>query len=164
MSGGASPPLPPLASFRRTISLTFATAGRANRTELGSYVACAAVILLAVSFIAALFAPYPVRARVSDALTLALAAPVPALLIRRAHDQGRSGWLAALALIGATLWIARSSIAATMGLEARIAFDKQAWPLDWLATIANISVIAFVVLPGTPGPNRFGPAPDAQPD
>lgn len=163
MSGGASP-LPPLASFRRTISLTFTTAGRANRTELGSYVACAAVTLLAVSFMAALVAPYPVRANVGDALTLALAAPVPALLIRRAHDQGRSGWPAALALIGVTLWAARSSIAATMGLEARIAFDKQAWPLDWLATIANICVIVFAVLPGTTGPNRFGPAPGTQPD
>lgn len=163
MNGGASP-LPPLVSFRRTISLTFATAGRANRMELGSYVICAAATLLAVSFITALFAPYPVRASVGDALTLALAAPVPALLIRRAHDQGRSGWLATLALVGATLWIARSSIAATMGLDARIAFDKQAWPIDWLATIANICVIAFAVLPGTPGPNRFGPAPGAQPE
>jgi uncharacterized membrane protein YhaH (DUF805 family) len=119
----------------------------------------AAFVTLAISFVTALFAPYPVRAAVSDALTVILAIPVPALLVRRLHDQGRSGRLVWLAVFAFAVWLVRSVIANLLGADSRIAFDQVAWGLDWAVILANLAAVTFAILPGMLGPNRFGPDP-----
>jgi uncharacterized membrane protein YhaH (DUF805 family) len=151
--------LPQPTSARRTVALTFTLRGRANRTELASYILSAVFVTLAVSFAAALFTPYPVRAMVSDGLTVLLAIPVPALLVRRLHDQDRSGHLVWLAVFAFGVWLIRTVIANTLGTDARIGFDRMTWLLDWAVIFANLGAVILAILPGTSGPNRFGPDP-----
>ena len=158
MSG--TPPAP--TSARRTLALSFTLQGRATRTELASYILSAVLITLAVSFATALFAPYPVRALVSDGLTVLLAIPVPALLVRRLHDQGRSGKLVWLAVFAFAVWLVRTVIANTLGLEARIGFDRLTWLVDWAVIFANLGAVILAIMPGSSGPNRFGPDPRAR--
>lgn len=158
MTEAGAPPILPI-SARRTAALALTFTGRATRTEVAVYAISAAMVLLAVSFITALFATFEVRNLVSNGLTLMLAIPVPALLVRRLHDQDRSGTLAWLAAIGLAVWVVRTGIALTLGTEARIGFDRMIWAIDWLVILANLSLTLLLILPGTRGPNRFGPDP-----
>lgn len=158
----APPALPAQISVQRTIALAFTMQGRATRTELAVYTLVAVVITLAVSFITALLAPYSVRALVSDGLSVLLAIPVPALLVRRLHDQGRSGSLTWLAVFAFAVWLVRAIIARTLGMDARIEFDSAAWIVDWAVILANLGAVIFAILPGTRGTNRFGPDPRQQ--
>jgi len=153
----SAPPAP--TSARRTVALTFALQGRATRTELASYILSAVLITLAVSFATALFAPYPVRALVSDGLTVLLAIPVPALLVRRLHDQDRTGKLVWLAVFSFAVWLVRVIVSYTTAMDIRIGLDRMIWPIDWLVILANLGAVILAFLPGTAGPNRFGPDP-----
>lgn len=128
---------------------------------MASYALSALLVSIAVSFLSALFLPYETRLLVTNLLTLALAAPVPALLARRLHDQDRSARWVWLAVIGFAAWSARTLVSLIVGFEARIALDMAIWPLDWLVILANIAMILLIVMPGTAGPNRFGPSPRA---
>lgn len=151
--------LPQPTSARRTIALSFTLQGRATRIELASYILSAVLITLAVSFASALFAPYEVRALVSDGLTVLLAIPVPALLVRRLHDQGRTGKLVWLAVFSFTVWLVRMIVSYTTAMDIRIGLDRMIWPIDWLVILANLGAVILAILPGTAGPNRFGPDP-----
>ena len=165
MSEPAAPPTQASAvSARRTAGLAFTFAGRARRSEVVNYALSAAFILLAVSFATALFADFALRHLVSTGLTILLALPVPALLVRRLHDQGRAGTLAWLATIGFAVWLVRTGIALTQGTEARIGLDRLTWAIDWLVILANLATVILALLPGTPGPNRYGPDPRAAAD
>jgi uncharacterized membrane protein YhaH (DUF805 family) len=155
LPGEAPQPVP----VRRTIALAFTGAGRATRWELVSYALAAAFTMLLVSFLTALVADYPVRALVSNGLTLILAIPVPALLVRRLHDQGRNGWAVWLALPGFIVWLVRTGIALSQGMEARIELDRMTWIVDWIVILANVALVLLLALPGTAGPNGFGPDP-----
>ena len=155
LAGEAPHPAP----VRRTVALAFSGAGRATRSELVSYALAAAFTMLLVSFVTALVADYPVRALVSNGLTLILAIPVPALLVRRLHDQGRSGWAVWLALPGFIVWLVRTGIALSQGMQARIELDRMTWVVDWIVILANVALVLLLALPGTAGPNRFGPDP-----
>lgn len=150
---------PPATTARRIAAQSFTLAGRATRTELASYILAAAFVTLAVSFASALFLDYGLRAKISNGLTLILAVPVPALLVRRLHDQDRSGVLAWLVVLGFAVWALRTAISLTLGIETRISVDRWTWPLDWVVILANLALIIIAILPGTPGPNRFGPDP-----
>lgn len=151
--------LPTPTSVRRTIALSFTLQGRATRTELGSYILCAALLTLALSFAVALIAPYAIRAAVSDGLTVLLAIPVPALLVRRLHDQDRTGGLVWLAAFGFMVWLVRTGIATALGIDARLGLDRIIGAIDWAVILANLIIVIFAVLPGTAGVNRFGPNP-----
>lgn len=156
--------LPRPTSARQTVAQSFVFEGRATRTELASYILAAVLVTLAVSFAAALFAPYPVRALISDGLTLLLAVPVPALLVRRLHDTNRSGKFVWLAVFAFAVWLARTTVANTYGIETRIGLDRLTWLIDWAVILANLATVILVLLPGTAGPNRFGPDPRQRSD
>lgn len=148
-------------SARRTAALSFTLAGRAGRTELASYILAAVFMTLLVSFAAALLFEYEVRHLVRNALAIILAVPVPALLVRRLHDQDRTGALVWLAAPAVGLWAVRTVISATSGIDGRIAFDRWTWPLDWFVILANLALVILLIMPGSPGANRFGPDPRA---
>ncbi len=151
--------LPAPTSARRTFALAFTFSGRATRTELASYILSAILLTLAASFAAALLTEYQTRALVSDVLTVLLAIPVPALLVRRLHDQDRTGKLAWLAAFSFTVWLVRMILSYTTAMDVRIGLDRMIWPIDWLVILANLGAVILAILPGTPGPNRFGPDP-----
>ena len=54
------------------------------------------------------------------------------------------------------VWLVRTIIANTLGMDARIGFDRMTWLIDWAVTFANLGAVILAILPGTPGANRFG--------
>jgi uncharacterized membrane protein YhaH (DUF805 family) len=157
MEGNQVPPPP--TSARRTYREALRFSGRSTRTELLSYVLAALLISIPISVVTGLTLPFEQHQSIDTALALLIAIPVPALLVRRCHDSGRTGrwvWLAALGFIA---WAARTAIAQFAGIETRIAVDRFIWPIDWLIVLANLTIIVIALLPGTAGPNRFGPDP-----
>lgn len=146
-------------SARRTARFALTFSGRATRTEVASYALGALLVSVAVSLVSGLLLDFETRMLLTNALALALAAPVPALLVRRLHDQGRSARWVWLAVFGFTVWAGRTLVSLALGYETRITLDKVIWPLDWLVILANIAMILLIILPGTQGPNRFGPDP-----
>ncbi|TMJ18557.1 MAG: DUF805 domain-containing protein [Alphaproteobacteria bacterium] len=90
-------------------------------------------------------------------LNILVAIPLSALLVRRLHDQGRSGW-----------WLLLTLPAYSLGLEKewyRLNGDFEALlspqPI-WVNVIMVIGVLAFfgaTFLPDDPETNRYGPNP-----
>ena len=145
--------------FLRILKSAHRQNGRAARTDLVVY--CATIMLgfLMVNFIAGQTLDFEVAALLKDGLALVALIPVPALLARRLHDSGKPGVWVWLGLPAISLWIARSAIAVQLGTDNSVQFDRMAWPLDWLAILANIALLILLALPGTIGPNRFGEDP-----
>ena len=146
-------------SARRTLRDSFTFAGRASRTEFASFVLAAVLLAAGVSFTTGLALPYETHNLIGNVLAVLLAIPVPALLIRRFHDQDRTGRWVLLAVFAFVFWAVRAAVSQVLGYDARIALDAWVWPLDWLTTIANIATILLIILPGTRGANRYGADP-----
>ncbi|MDE2436204.1 MAG: DUF805 domain-containing protein [Sphingomonadales bacterium] len=131
---------------------------RATRAELAVGVIAALVFVPLAGMLASL-APFPDTVWSTPLIEAVSVVPLPALLVRRLHDHDRRGWWMLPAVFAFALAMSRSAVAASQGIEARIALDRVIWPLDWLAIVGNIAMVALLVLPGTPGENRFGPNP-----
>lgn len=151
-----------LAEAARTAGRSLDFRGRSTRSELLTYYFSSVFIGLVLGI--ALF-PFlePEQEQVaSRVLAWVLNAPILALLVRRLHDQDRSGswaWLLAFP-VGYT---AASDIVSTIGgVEPRLAYDRITWFLYWPSLACNILILVAAFLPGTVGPNRFGPDPHGQ--
>ena len=139
-----------LERFGQTVRDSLRFDGRAPISEL---------IHLAIGLLLMLGLSYPTFAVAQDLLQVLYFIPVPALLARRLHDQGRSGNLLWIAVPGVALWIARKAIAFLQPALAIAEFDRWTWPLDLGAGFASLALIIVLLLPGTVGPNRFAPDP-----
>jgi uncharacterized membrane protein YhaH (DUF805 family) len=146
-------------SARRTLRDSFTFTGRATRSEFASFVLAAVLLAAGVSFTTGLALPYETRNLIGNVLAVLLAIPAPALLIRRFHDQDRTGRWVLLAVFAFAFWAVRAAVSQVLGYDARMTLDTWIWPLDWLITLANIATILLIILPGTKGLNRFGPDP-----
>ena len=86
----------------------------------------------------------------STVVWLALLVPTLAIIVRRLHDVDRSGWLILVPIVPAFL------MASLFYLF---------WPLGVVFALATVACAAYLiylsVLPGTPGPNQYGPDPKA---
>lgn len=83
-------------------------------------------------------------------VALALLLPSIAVGVRRLHDRGLPGWLlAAPAAASLLLALLAGAGDAVRGIAAALALA--AW----------FGLVVLLALPGTPGPNRFGPDPKA---
>jgi uncharacterized membrane protein YhaH (DUF805 family) len=147
------------ASFLGTLRASFRWGGRATGSELAVYWLTVAFFNLAIGIPASFLLDYSLTARIDDVLALIYTIPLPGLFVRRLHDHGRSGQLLWLAAPGVGLWLAQKAVFLSSGLEARVKFDALSWPLDWLATLTTMAFLILLILPGTIGPNRFGPDP-----
>jgi len=145
----------PIDAVRRT----FTFAGRSGRSELIAYLFATLLVSVPVAFITGLTLEREVHVLIGNGLTVLLAVPVPALLVRRFHDSGRSGAWVWLAVFVFAVWLVRTVISALWGIQARLTFDSWTWLIDWLLIVANLASVLLALLPGTVGPNRFGPDP-----
>lgn len=142
-----------------TIRRSFTFAGRSDLGELITYLFATLLLSVPVSFITGLTLEREIHVLVGNALTVLLAVPVPALLVRRFHDSGRSGAWVWLAIFGFSIWLMRTAISSIWGLSARLGFDAWTSLIDWLVIVANLGTVLLALLPGTVGPNRFGADP-----
>lgn len=105
-----------------------------------------------------MFAAFGIFALVFMIVYFALLIPSIAVTVRRLHDQERSGmWLLAVIVpyvIGYIVAIAGAAAESTViaGLGGLVTL---------LGVIAGLVLFVFMFLPGTPGPNRYGPDPKA---
>lgn len=133
--------------------------GRSTRSELLTYYFASVFIGILLGLVLLpLFDPVQERIA-ARALTWVLNLPLLALLVRRLHDQDRSGswaWLLALP----TSYAAASDLVSTIGgIEQRLDYDRLTWFVYWPSLACTILVLVAYFLPGTAGPNRFGPDP-----
>ncbi|WP_374588229.1 DUF805 domain-containing protein [Novosphingobium sp.] len=145
----------------RTIRASLDRSGRSDVAELAHYVFYVVLFHLAVGLVLMLALDAPTQAIARDVLLVVYFIPVPALMIRRLHDQERSAAWVWLAVPGIALWLARKVLALVPDTAMPFGIDQIVWPLDWFGGLANLVLIVLLLLPGTKGPNRFGPDPRA---
>jgi len=132
-------------SFRRVLTEHYADfQGRAARTTFWHYIWCiwSFSILLDILGIRLL----------STVVGLALLVPTLAISVRRLHDVNKSGWLILVPTIPAFLTVSLFYLF---------------WPLGVVFALATVACSAYLiylyVLPGTAGPNPYGPDPKGIP-
>jgi uncharacterized membrane protein YhaH (DUF805 family) len=135
-------------SLRRTIFGIAGLKGRSRRLEFLVYWIAIAVLGIVPFILISAGSSDEISSRATIALSLILLVPLPALLIRRLHDQDRSGWWA-LSLLPSVL----------TGL-ARLYYGVEPATILWVfVALGNLSTLAFLLWPGSVGENRFGPNP-----
>ena len=90
---------------------------------------------------------------------------VAAAVVRRLHDGDRSGWWVApvglleiASLISSVAMAAHRKLVPVAGKP--FAMTAQAFgPIQFVSLLALVALVVVLVLPGTDGPNRFGPDP-----
>ena len=140
--------------LKRTLVGTLDLSGRSRRTELVYYVIACALAGVVLGFAVSTMFGFKQGIIASSVIRLALTIPVFALIVRRLHDQDRTGWWVVLPLVLFVGGIAR---------DVRFIgdpFHSVAPVLVILLGLAlQIAALVLVFLPGTAGPNRFGADP-----
>jgi len=140
--------------------------GRASRPEYWWFVLALVIAFIVVGIVESiiginhmiLYSYGPLRAL----LWLATVVPSIAVGVRRLHDTDRSGWWMLLPIVPYTLAMvlggaAMMGGAATgsgMGMMAGLGI---AGIFAFIGMVAGLALLVFMVLPGTPGDNRYGP-------
>lgn len=140
----------------QTVRRSFVLAGRSTRSELIGYLFACLMLTVPLSFATGLTLAHDAHMLIGNAATVLLALPLPALLVRRYHDSGRSGAWVWLAVLGFAIWLARAAISTAWGMDARLGFDAWTWLIDWLVILANLASVMLALLPGSAGTNRYG--------
>ena len=130
-------------NFRRVLTDHYADFhGRASRAEFWHYTLVYVVISVLLNILG-------IRL-LSTVVALALLVPSLGVTVRRLHDVDRSGWLILIPVVPALL---------TGSLFYLF------WPLGVVFALITVACFAYLiylyVLPGTPGPNQYGPDPKA---
>lgn len=137
-------------AVKRCLTQYATFSGRAGRAEYWWFFA----FLLGVHIIAGLVSgalfPLDEALAVSGLLTLALLCPSLAVGARRLHDTDRSGW-----------WLAMPWGFAFLGELARGPSGSELLGSAFrlLSFASFILLLYWLIRPGTPGENRFGPPP-----
>lgn len=82
---------------------------------------------------------------INFAIGLILLPPNIGVTVRRLHDRNLSGWWLLIPLLMLFLWLA------TGGKGSELS--------NILSFFMGVGFLIILLLPGTPGPNRFGPSP-----
>ena len=135
--------------------------GRATRSEYWFFVLFNGVVTIALAVLAAAASLRAPTVHQSAAWTPAqlpilvyyVAALLPSLavLVRRLHDTGRSGW-----------WVFGAFLAGTL-MAFSNAFPNYALILAIPAFLLSLIILAFTIQDGEREANRYGPSPKAVP-
>ena len=135
--------------------------GRASRAEYWWYTLALVVTFVVLSVIEGILGikgmVFGVYGPLTCLLWLATIVPGLAVGIRRLHDTNRSGWWILLPIVPYALAIVLGGpaiLAGGMGAGLGIAAL-----FLLVGFVCAILLIVFLVMPGTPGENRYGPNP-----
>jgi len=103
-----------------------------------------------------LFASLGIFMVVYAVLGLGLLIPSLAVAVRRLHDTDRSGWWLLAPLGPYVLAIVITVMGAAAQSSALIGIG---FIVNILVLVAAVALLVFYCLPGTPGPNKYGPDP-----
>jgi uncharacterized membrane protein YhaH (DUF805 family) len=159
-SAGVGPSMSPIDYIKKCFRLYVDGKGRARRAEFWWWVLFTVIVGLVAGIIDLAFGinPYtqqPNSQVVGLLANLAVLAPSVAVLSRRLHDIGQSGWFAA-AVFGAYLVGGFFVGLAQASMNAGIAGLGVIMVL-----VAFIGQIVIGAIPGVKGPNQYGPDPKA---
>jgi uncharacterized membrane protein YhaH (DUF805 family) len=144
-------------NIRRTALNTFNFTGRARRTEAAYWWLTVAVAML-VGVLAAVALPAAAQLPAVYAMAALFGIPSVALFVRRVHDQDRTGWWALLLLLSFVLGHALNILETDKSFSAAVD-DFAIETLRWSDYGLTFAVLVLYVLPGSKGPNRYGPDP-----
>jgi uncharacterized membrane protein YhaH (DUF805 family) len=142
----------------RAIRGTSDFSGRSRRSEWLYYAIATGLVRTVFVFAAGLTLPFEAAALFGLVLWLLLSIPVPALFVRRMHDQGRSGWWALLLVvpvIAAVYSDLQYASDASNGLDALAGLG----PGRWAPTLISLAILVFILWPGSEGANAYGEDP-----
>ena len=150
-----------LALLGRTIRLAFVFSARSQRTEYVLYMAIGGWVAVQVGALLASAHTDFFQARLIAGCLFFV--PVPALMIRRLHDIGRSGWWSApiLSVVGLAL-----VLGAWTGTDAKNLLGNLeplrpmlGLGIDLLSWGVTLSLIVIALIPASE-PNPYGPDPN----
>ena len=119
--------------------------GRSSRAEFWW---CVAALFLANALLMLVAWALPsAGSLVSSCFALAIMIPYAAMLVRRLHDIGWSGW-----------WVA-GVFSLSLAASAMAAYEALAW-MPLVSAAGFLALLALCALPGQKGPNRYGPVPE----
>ena len=153
-----NPNMTPVDWAKRPIEKYADFSGRAPRAEYWWYFLAVIVASIVARIIDNILGMDLVAAYgpVSLILMLALLVPGIAVTVRRLHDTNRSGWWILIALVPyGIMAVAAVGALASGSMGALVG----AGMLSIIALCGAIALLVFMVLPGTPGDNRYGPNP-----
>jgi uncharacterized membrane protein YhaH (DUF805 family) len=142
--------------FRRC----FDYSGRSGRREYWVFGLAAFVVVAAVEWIEAKMGWSRVGPRklemgiLGSVVMFTFLIPGLALSVRRLHDSNRAGWWLTLPGAPVLLW----AVALVSGFSAPDMFT----PVLVAILVSPLIILALMCVPGTRGPNRFGPDPKAE--
>ena len=124
--------------------------GRASRSEFWWFALFMLLINVAVNLVSG-FLPSAAGNGLSALVSLAFILPNIGVTARRLHDRNLSGWWQLAPIVPTILLLA---MIFTMSVA-----ETALVLLSLLAVAVAIWFLIMLILPGTPGPNRFGPDP-----
>lgn len=136
----------PVEYIQKCIRLYVDGKGRARRAEFWWWWLFTVILAIIASLIDGVISGGAAYNQVQIASTivgLAVLAPSVSVMSRRLHDAGQNGWLAAVPIV-------LSAIGGALGL-AGYAFS----------ILSLVAIVSIGLLPGTNGPNQYGPDPKA---
>jgi uncharacterized membrane protein YhaH (DUF805 family) len=141
--------------------------GRAPRAEYWWFFLAVVIAMIVVGIIESILGLKGMVLGLYGPLTLllwlAVIVPNIAVGVRRLHDTNRSGWWILLPLIpyalGMVLGGAAVMSAAAGSSAGMMAGAGIAGIFFLIGAVCAIVLLVFMVLPGTPGDNRYGPNP-----
>jgi uncharacterized membrane protein YhaH (DUF805 family) len=143
--------------LKKTVTGVADFSGRSRRTEVIYYWIASALVGVMLHFAVSTVASFETSLLFGRFLQLVLLVPVFALFVRRLHDQDRSGWWGLLLPLSVILSIPRV-LTELRGDVAEIITQKMS-PVSVAAGLCVLAIFVLCLLPGTEGPNRYGPDP-----
>lgn len=149
----------PIDWAKRPLAKYATFSGRAPRAEYWWYTLMVVVGAIVISIVESILGlgetvgPYGV---LSILFLLGLFVPGLAVTVRRLHDSNRSGWWVLIAVVPYAIVGFLMGMAAASGSYAAMG---AAGLFGLVAVAGAIALLVFMVLPGTPGANRYGPNP-----
>jgi uncharacterized membrane protein YhaH (DUF805 family) len=135
--------------------------GRASRPEYWWYVLALVIASVVVRIVEGIFGVshmlFYTYGPLSALLWLATIVPSLAVGTRRLHDTDRSGWWLLICVVPYALMVL-AGVMAVMG-GGLLAVCGMMGLIGFVALIGACVLIYFMVLPGSPGQNRYGPPP-----
>ena len=134
--------------------------GRAPRAEYWWYTLGVVIVALLIGLVEGILGlsnsvgPY---GPLSLIFMLALLVPGLAVTARRLHDTDRSGWWMLIAVVPYALMAVLGIMAATSGSAMGALAVVGIFSI--VALVGAVVLLVFMVLPGTRGPNKYGPDP-----
>lgn len=138
---------------------SFVFSGRATRTEFAAYYLATLVVGIAIGLPALFLLEYAPRQLLGEVYGWLSGIPFVALMVRRLHDQNRTGWWVLFPLAAVGFSTAFRIVALTVGIQDSFELRRAIGHADWLVLLIAIGAFVAILAEGDAGTNRFGPNP-----